>query len=53
MLKRQGERPFNDKLSLEDYGISNGVQIDLSATFAAIVSKNSTNDDPREIDTGD
>jgi len=29
MLKRQGERPFNDKLTLEDYGISNGVQLDL------------------------
>lgn len=29
MLKRQGERPFLDKLSLADYGISNGVQIDL------------------------
>jgi hypothetical protein len=29
MLKRQGERPFKDPISLEDYGISNGVQIDL------------------------
>lgn len=29
MLKRQGERPFKDVLSLEDYSISNGVQIDL------------------------
>jgi len=29
MLKRQGERPFHDNLSLEDYSISNGVQIDL------------------------
>lgn len=29
MLKRQGERPFKDQLTLEDYGISNGVQIDL------------------------
>ncbi|CAH0049158.1 unnamed protein product [Clonostachys solani] len=29
MLKRQGERPFKDQLSLEDYGISNGVQLDL------------------------
>jgi len=29
MLKRQGERPFKDVLSLEDYGISNGVQLDL------------------------
>jgi hypothetical protein len=29
MLKRQGERPFKNQLSLEDYGISNGVQIDL------------------------
>jgi hypothetical protein len=29
MLKRQGERPFHDSLSLADYSISNGVQIDL------------------------
>ncbi|KAF1969245.1 ubiquitin-like protein [Bimuria novae-zelandiae CBS 107.79] len=29
MLKRQGERPFLDQLSLADYGVSNGVQIDL------------------------
>ncbi|KAM3425265.1 hypothetical protein BST61_g7213 [Cercospora zeina] len=29
MLKRQGERPFKDVLSLEDYGVSNGVQLDL------------------------
>ncbi|KAH4850671.1 ubiquitin-like modifier HUB1 [Parastagonospora nodorum] len=29
MLKRQGERPFHDTLSLADYSISNGVQIDL------------------------
>ncbi|PSS25305.1 hypothetical protein M430DRAFT_33066 [Amorphotheca resinae ATCC 22711] len=29
LLKRQGERPFKDQLTLEDYGISNGVQIDL------------------------
>ncbi|KAL8964712.1 MAG: hypothetical protein Q9183_004261 [Haloplaca sp. 2 TL-2023] len=29
MLKRQGERPFKDQLTLEDYGISNGVQLDL------------------------
>ncbi|KAG9204417.1 hypothetical protein G6514_000873 [Epicoccum nigrum] len=29
MLKRQGERPFHDSLSLADYAISNGVQIDL------------------------
>lgn len=29
LLKRQGERPFKDHLALEDYGISNGVQIDL------------------------
>lgn len=29
MLKRQGERPFHDQLSLVDYGVSNGVQIDL------------------------
>lgn len=29
MLKRQGERPFLDQLSLADYAISNGVQIDL------------------------
>ncbi|RAL59932.1 hypothetical protein DID88_000558 [Monilinia fructigena] len=29
MLKRQGERPFKDRLTLEDYGVGNGVQIDL------------------------
>ena len=29
MLKRQGERPFKDILSLKDYSISNGAQIDL------------------------
>ncbi|KAK1727687.1 hypothetical protein CaCOL14_001542 [Colletotrichum acutatum] len=29
LLKRQGERPFKDNLTLEDYGVSNGVQLDL------------------------
>lgn len=29
LLKRQGERPFKDQLTLEDYGVGNGVQIDL------------------------
>ena len=29
LIKRQGERPFKDQLSLEDYGVSNGVQLDL------------------------
>lgn len=29
MLKRQGERPFKDALTLEDYGVSSGVQLDL------------------------
>ena len=29
MLKRQGERPFKDSLTLEDYGVSNGIQLDL------------------------
>ncbi|UNI14134.1 hypothetical protein JDV02_000799 [Purpureocillium takamizusanense] len=29
MLRRQGERPFKDILTLDDYGISNGVQLDL------------------------
>ncbi|KAI9863760.1 MAG: hypothetical protein M1824_006357 [Vezdaea acicularis] len=29
MIKRQGERPFKDVLTLEDYGVSNGVQLDL------------------------
>lgn len=29
MLKRQGERPFKDMLTLADYGVSHGVQIDL------------------------
>ena len=29
MLKRQGQRPFHDSLTLADYEVSNGVQIDL------------------------
>ncbi|KAK2070980.1 hypothetical protein P8C59_005437 [Phyllachora maydis] len=29
LLKRQGERPFKNQLSLADYSISNGVQLDL------------------------
>lgn len=29
MIKRQGERPFKDVLTLEDYGVGNGVQLDL------------------------
>lgn len=29
LLRRQGERPFKDQLTLEDYGVSNGVQLDL------------------------
>ncbi|KAK3071631.1 hypothetical protein LTR53_008273 [Teratosphaeriaceae sp. CCFEE 6253] len=29
LLKRQGERPFKDQLTLEDYGVSSGVQLDL------------------------
>ncbi|KAI9746031.1 MAG: hypothetical protein M1818_000712 [Claussenomyces sp. TS43310] len=29
LLKRQGERPFKDQLTLADYEISNGVQLDL------------------------
>lgn len=29
MLKRQSERPFKDQLTLADYGVSNGVQLDL------------------------
>lgn len=29
MLKRQGERPFEDSLTLEDYEISNGSSLDL------------------------
>ena len=29
MIKRQGERPFKDVLTLADYGVSNGVQLDL------------------------
>jgi hypothetical protein len=29
LLKRQGERPFKDHISLGDYGVSNGVQLDL------------------------
>ncbi|KZZ94472.1 hypothetical protein AAP_01772 [Ascosphaera apis ARSEF 7405] len=29
LLKRQGERPFKDILTLADYGVSNGVQLDL------------------------
>lgn len=29
ILKRQSERPFKDMICLADYGISNGVQLDL------------------------
>lgn len=29
LLKRQGERPFKDQITLGDYGVSNGVQLDL------------------------
>ena len=29
LLKRQGMRPFKDMLTLADYEISNGVQLDL------------------------
>jgi hypothetical protein len=29
MLKRQSQRPFKDALTLDDYEISNGVQLDL------------------------
>ncbi|KAE9986914.1 hypothetical protein EG328_004356 [Venturia inaequalis] len=29
MLKRQSERPFKDFITLGDYGVSNGVQLDL------------------------
>ncbi|KAK3297895.1 ubiquitin-related domain-containing protein [Chaetomium fimeti] len=29
LLKRQGERPFKDMITLGDYGVSNGVQLDL------------------------
>ena len=29
MLKRQGQRPFRDTITLEDYEIHNGVQLDL------------------------
>ncbi|KAI9659193.1 MAG: hypothetical protein M1831_003775 [Alyxoria varia] len=29
MIKRQGERPFKDILTLADYGVSSGVQLDL------------------------
>lgn len=29
LLKRQGERPFKDALTLADYGVGNGVQLDL------------------------
>jgi len=29
MLKRQSERPFKDFLTLADYGVSDGVQLDL------------------------
>ena len=29
LLRRQGERPFKDQLTIDDYGISSGVQLDL------------------------
>ncbi|PHH59860.1 hypothetical protein CDD81_2439 [Ophiocordyceps australis] len=34
MLRRQGERPFKDHLTLDDYGVSNGVQLDLEIDTA-------------------
>jgi hypothetical protein len=34
LLKRQGERPFKDQLTLEDYGVSNGVQLDLLVSLS-------------------
>ena len=37
MVKRQGERPFKDLLTLEDYGISNGVQLDLYVERSRVV----------------
>ncbi len=37
LLKRQGERPFKDQLTLEDYGVSNGVQLDLSVILSTLI----------------
>ncbi|KAI1911619.1 ribose-phosphate pyrophosphokinase [Ophidiomyces ophidiicola] len=37
LLKRQGERPFKDQLTLEDYGVSNGVQLDLEMVRNIVV----------------
>ncbi|KAH8695429.1 ubiquitin-related domain-containing protein [Talaromyces proteolyticus] len=36
LLKRQGERPFKDQLTLQDYGVSNGVQIDFASIHPSI-----------------
>jgi hypothetical protein len=43
LLKRQGERPFKDQLTLEDYGVSNGVQLDLSVTLSKTSTLHITN----------
>ncbi len=43
LLKRQGERPFKDQLTLEDYGVSNGVQLDLSVPFSNHLIQQNTN----------
>ena len=61
MLKRQGERPFKDALTLEDYGVSNGVQLDLYVwafsflSFLLLFFVGSMTDvvGYREVDTGD
>ena len=53
LLKRQGERPFKDQLTLEDYGVSNGVQLDLSVTHDGMFTSSTTLTMLREVDTGD
>ncbi|KLJ06396.1 hypothetical protein EMPG_10225 [Blastomyces silverae] len=37
LLKRQGERPFKDQLTLEDYGVGNGVQLDLYVSISIFI----------------
>lgn len=53
LLKRQGERPFKDQLTLEDYGVSNGVQLDLSVTLLLNSPSKMLTKSFREVDTGD
>jgi hypothetical protein len=49
LLKRQGERPFKDQLTLEDYGVSNGVQLDLLVSLSNTLTLHRTNNYPERL----